>query len=184
VRLARVLPGGTELGVMVAAGSAEAPRYAATATHVIGQQLELHGEVLSHRHDGVRTLSASAGVQYTFTAGLNLVVEYHRNGYGLTDEMWRDVRAGRRPAGGSISRKNAAFVRLARAGNDLTLSPEAIIIANIDDASWTVVPSVTWTPQRRLQVYVRGTRLVGGRTSLAGFAPTTTTFTAGAVVRF
>ena len=184
MRFARVLPGGTELGIIAAAGSEGAPRYAATTTHVIGRRLELHGELLSHSTDDGRTISASAGLQYTFPAGLNVVVEYHRNGRGLTDGQWREVRSGHRPVEGSISRRNAAFLRVARAGSDLALSPEVIVIANRDDGSWTLVPSMTWSPQHRLQIYARATRLVGGRTSLAGFAPTSTTLTVGGAVRF
>ncbi|HVL68351.1 MAG TPA: hypothetical protein VM364_13895 [Vicinamibacterales bacterium] len=175
---------GLELAAIATAGPGKAPRQAATVTHVIGQQLEWHGEVLIEEHEGAPRVSAAAGIQYTFAAGLNVVVEYHHHGRGLDAAAWNDVLAGRRPAGPRPSRRNAVFVRLAHAATDSRIVPEMIVIAGADDRSWTLVPSVTWTPHRRVQAHVRATRLTGPPRSIAAMAPFSTTLTAGAAVRF
>jgi hypothetical protein len=173
----------------VSAPSGRAPAWGGTVTHVIGQRLEWHAELLVHARtapaaDGGRGLSAVAGLQYTFDAGVNVVLEYHRNGHGLGDEEWDAVLIGARSPGQSPSRQHRLFVRAARPGPDHSLSPELIVVAGLDERSWTVVPALTWTPVSRVQVYGRITRLLGEARSVAAFAPWSTAVTAGATLRF
>lgn len=183
-RLSTIAPGGLEIALIGAAGPDRSPQYAATITHVIGQRLEWHAETLVHEDAAERVISGTAGLQYTFTAGLNVVVEYHRNARGLNDEEWNDVLSGRRSPGARPGRENFLFLRAARAGADVRISPELIVIAGLDDNSWTLLPSVTWTPHRHVQAHVRVTRLAGPKRSVAGAAPFSTSMTAGASVRF
>jgi hypothetical protein len=111
-------------------------------------------------------MSAVAGVQYTFQAGLNVVLEYHRDGLGL---------------GG---RQESLFVRAAGSGAETRLAPEIILIAGLNDGSRTVVPGIGWTPVPRLRIHARATRLFGGRRSIARLAPWSTALALGATVRF
>ena len=199
-RLRAVVGNGFEVALIGAASSGERPSLGGNITHVIGQQLEWHGELVihdepsaaagGHRPSGEpdagrdRTFSAVGGLQYTFAAGVNLVLEYHRNGRGLDDRSWEAVMRGERDPGPAPARRQFMFVRGARAGADRTLAPEIIVIAGLDDGAWTFVPALTWTLHQRLQLLVRGVRLFGGRQSIAGLAPWSTSVTVGAAARF
>jgi len=170
-RVRTVARGGLELALIASASPGAGPSWGGTMTHVVGQQLEWHAEVLAldaRRASATdrRAISAVAGVQYTFRAGVNVVLEYHRNALA--------------PQGP----RTAVFVRAAGSRADSTLAPEIILIAGLTDGSRTVVPGVTWTPARRLGIYARATRLFGGPRSMARLAPWSTAFTLGANVRF
>jgi hypothetical protein len=75
-------------------------------------------------------------------------------------------------------------LRAARAAGNVRVEPEVIVIASIDDNSWTIVPAVSWIPRRHLQLYLRAVRLAGGSRSVAGAAPFAATVTAGVSARF
>ena len=183
-RLSTVTRGGVELALIAAAGPGRRPEYGGTLTHVVGDRLEWHTEALLHEDLGARVISATAGLQYTFPAGVNLVVEYHRNGRGLNGPEWNAVLNRQRSPGERPSRQNFLFLRAARTAADQKVSPELIVITGIDDNGWTIVPSVTWTPHRHIQMHMRVTRLAGSSRSIARAAPFATLMTAGATVRF
>ena len=184
VRVGTLLNGGVEIGLIASASRAAAPQFAATVTHVIGDHLEWHAEALVHSHEGRRTASAAIGAQYTFETGLNVVVEYHRNGRGLDDEDWQDVLSGRRSPGSRPARQHTLFFRAAAADADARLAPELIAIANLDDGGWTIVPALGWRFGDRVTIHARALRLTGDSRALAGTAPFTTQITSGVTVRF
>jgi hypothetical protein len=142
------------------------PAWGGTVTHVVGQRLEWHAEVIEQDAMNGRAISAVAGAQYTFRAGVNVVLEYHRKPRELD------------------GRHESLFVRAARSGAETTLAPEIILIAGLNDGSRTLVPGVTWTPVARLPIYARATYLFGGRRSIARLAPWSTAVTFGAALRF
>ncbi len=174
-RLRTVLSGGVEVALIASAAPGAAPSWGGTITHVIGQQLEWHAEVIAQdarntravsAAAGARRMSAAAGAQYTFLNGMNVVLEYHRNGRALDGHQ------------------QSLFMRAARSIGEAGLSPEVILIAGLDDGSRTVVPGITWTPTGRVQLHARATRLFGGHQSIAHLAPWSTSLTAGATLRF
>jgi hypothetical protein len=166
-RVRTVAAGGLEVALIASAAPGAGPSWGGTVTHVVGQQLEWHAEVIEQDAKETRAISAVAGVQYTFQDGLNVILEYHRNGRGLD------------------GRQESLFVRAALPGGaETTLAPELILIAGLNDGSRTLVPGLTWTPAARVQVHARGTYLFGGRRSIARLAPWTTAFTIGATLRF
>jgi hypothetical protein len=183
-RLSTVVGGGLEIAAIGAAIKGRRPSLAATLTHVVGQQLEWHVDAAFEDHEHGRALTAAAGVQYTFTQGVNIVVEYHRDGRGFNDAGWNEVLAGRRSPGERPTRQNSLFTRVARASADAAIIPELIVIAGLDDGGWTVVPSVAWTAHRRVQAHVRATWLVGPTRAVVSLTPFSTSVTAGAVLRF
>jgi hypothetical protein len=164
-RLRTVLPGGVEVALIGSTAPEAGRSLGGTVTHVIGQGLEWHAEVIDQDRRSVRAISAAAGVQYTFRNGTNVVVEYHRNGLGLE------------------GRRQSVFVRVGRS-SDAGLAPDVILVAGLDDGSRTLVPGITWTPHARLQLHARATRLFGGARSIARLAPWSTSLTLGATVRF
>lgn len=166
LRLRTVLSGGVEVAIIASAAPGAGPCWAGTITHVVGQQLEWHAEVIEQDARGSRAVSAVAGVQYTFLNGMNVVVEYHRNGRGLD------------------GRRQSLFMRAARSIADAGLAPEVILIAGLEDGSRTVVPGITWTPTGRVQLHARATRLLGGPRSIARLAPWSTSLSLGATLRF
>jgi hypothetical protein len=165
-RLRTVLSGGVEVAVIASAAPGSGPSWGGTITHVVGQQLEWHAEAIQQDAQGSRAVSAAAGVQYTFLNGMNVVLEYHRNG--------------RSPDG----RRQSLFMRAARSVTDAGVAPEVILIAGLDDGSCTVAPGITWAPHVRLQLHAHATRLLGGPRSIARLAPWSTSFTFGATLRF
>jgi hypothetical protein len=175
-----------ELALIGSASSGRRGTAGANVTHVIGQQLEWHAELLWHDSplSGDRVVSAVAGAQYTFRSGVNMIVEYHRNGAGLNQRAWDAVLRGERNPGLAPSRRQFLFVRTARASADHAMAPELIVIAGLDDGGWTLVPAMTWTFQSGASVYVRATHLAGGRRTVVGLAPWSTAVTVGAVARF
>lgn len=183
-RARTVLPGGVEVALIASAASGTRPSWGGTITHVIGQQLEWHAEVVEQQAKDSRAISAVAGVQYTFRAGVNVVLEYHRNGRGLDDAEWAALLRGDRAPGSTPGRRQFVFMRAARSVANAALAPELIAIAGLDDGSLTLVPGLTWMPADRMQIHTRATRLVGGRRSIAGLAPWTTSLAIGATMRF
>jgi hypothetical protein len=183
-RARTVLPGGVEVAVIGSAAAGKRPSWGGTITHVVGQQLEWHAEILEQEAKESRAISAVAGVQYTFHAGINVVLEYHRNGRGLDDAEWAATLRGSRAPGASPSRQQFVFMRAARSVPNAAIAPELIVISGLDDGSLTFVPGLTWMPAGRMQIHARVTRLVGGRRSTAGLAPWTTSLALGATLRF
>jgi hypothetical protein len=185
VRLRTVI-GGVEVALIASASEDTRPSSGVNVTHVIGQRLEWHAELLAHdRAPGSgRTISGVAGLQYTFAAGANIVVEYHRNGRGLSGAEWTAVTRGERAPGAFVARRQALFIRAVRTDADDGVVPELIVIANLDDGGWTVVPAITWTAHSRIQLYARSTHLAGGPRSIAAFSPWSTALTIGATARF
>jgi hypothetical protein len=185
-RLRTVVGPGVEIALIAAASRRRRASYGGNVTHVLGQQLEWHGELLVH--DGVdgagRTYSAAAGVQYTFTAGANIIVEYHRNGRGLTEDRWNAVLRGERAPGAAPARRQFLFFRVANAAAASRLAPELIAVAGLDDGGWTLAPGITWTAHAHVQLYTRATRLLGPRRSIVRNAPWNAALTIGASVRY
>jgi hypothetical protein len=183
-RARTVLPGGVEVALIASAAEGTRPSWGGTITHVVGQRLEWHAEIVEQQAKDARAISAVAGAQYTFRAGVNVVLEYHRNGRGLDDAEWMATLRGSRPSGPMPGRQQFVFMRVARTVPNAALAPELIVISGLDDGSLTLVPGLTWMPAASLQVHARGTRLAGGRRSLAGLAPWTTSLAIGATLRF
>jgi hypothetical protein len=176
VRVRTVAAGGFEVALIASAAPGAGPSWGGTLTHVVGQRLEWHAEVVEQDAAKGRAISAVAGMQYTFQAGVNVVLEYHRNG-----RLRQGVGVQGRELGG---RHESLFVRAARSGAETTLAPEVILIAGLNDGSRTLVSGVTWTPIAHLPVYARATYLFGGRRSIARLAPWSSSFTVGATLRF
>lgn len=190
-RVRTVVPGGLEVALIGSAAPGRGMSVGGNVTHVVGQRLEWHGELLVHNSPVVqplepasgeavapsgrtadtnraRTVSAVAGFQYTLP-GANVVMEYHRH------------RTDGEP-GGPVG--NVLFLRAARAGADVRIAPELILIRAMDDRAWTTVAGLGWTVRQRVELNARATHLSGPRTSRAGLAPVSATLSLGATVRF
>ena len=185
-RMRTVLPRGFEISLVVVAAPGLRPSGGISTTHVVGQRLEWHGEVLIH--DGAATqgngaaagggapgnsssntgrqrgVSAVAGFQYTLP-GVNVVMEYHRQHAAEADD-------------------DRLFMRAARAGADVTLAPELILVRGLRDGSWTTVAGLAWRASARIEPYARALHLAGRRASRAGLAPVSTTLSVGVTAKF
>ena len=139
---------GIEFALIAGVDSGHAPSWGANATHVIGDRLEVHGEILSHQidPDRPRALSTLIGGQYTFTAGPNVVLEYYRS-------------AGR----------DFAFARVSRGPGDTLLSPEMLLLVDLEARHYSIVPSLGFSVADHVHAYVRAivdvTRRAGGLTT-------------------
>jgi hypothetical protein len=193
-RVRTVLPGGVEVALIGSAAPGRRMSVGGNVTHVVGQRLEWHADLLVHDTPGgqlgngfravtgdvtaptleprdssvARDVSAVVGFQYTLPA-VNVVMEYHRQKTGASPGA---------PLG------NLLFLRAARAGADVRLAPELIVIRSIDDGAWTTVAGLAWTVRRRVDVYARATHLAGPRTSRNGMAPVSVMLLLGSTVRF
>jgi hypothetical protein len=126
---------GVEMALIAAVDRAAAPAWGANFTHVIGDRLEWHGEVLARGEPGTRRRATSAliGGQYTIASAANVVLEYHRaQGAGFL------------------------FARISRGQGDLVFSPDVIVIHGIDTGETSVVPTVALVIGERAQLYARG----------------------------
>ena len=160
MRARGILPGGLEVSAIGAVTPDGRGSGGASFTHVLGQRLEWHGEFMAGR-----TVSAAAGLQYT-ASGLNVVFEYHR--HGAQSNATRPV--------------HNAFIRAARAGQNLRIAPELIVIRSLDNRSITTVAGIGLNVRSRFQVYARAT-LSTLRNPGRPFVGTEL-FNAGAVIRF
>jgi hypothetical protein len=96
----RTTVGGVELAAVASAADGRRASFGGNFTHVVGRRLEYHGELLVHDdespwrpllapHDApARHVSALLGCQYTFNPGINAIVEYYRDGNGLSAALW------------------------------------------------------------------------------------------------
>jgi hypothetical protein len=172
----RWVAGGVEMALVTAVAPARPSAWGGSFTHVPGSRLEWHGEFLSHAavppigrtasHDERRVTSALLGFQYSFSNGVNAVVEYYRAGSAPAPE--RDM----------------LFVRTSRGLPGSTMSPELMVLINLRDGGVAVVPSLVWRAAARLELSVRAVRLAGSTRSIFGTAPVLGTVTVGATVRF
>jgi hypothetical protein len=97
---------GVELAGVASAADNQRVSLGANFTHVVGRQLEYHGELLMHDdesawrrmlapHDGrPRRVSGLIGFQYTFNLGLNAIAEYYHDGNGLSSQLWSRLMDG------------------------------------------------------------------------------------------
>lgn len=216
---------GLEVALVGAAAARRRPSWGANVSHVIGDRLEWHGELLSREDRSVwravlspefvpgrgRTIDALAGMQYTFSAGTNLVLEYYRDGNGLTSAQWDRLvaaavlRRDRFSAEPSASSANLAavpvstgtmspagrpgghdflFTRLSAGSVNATFSPDLIVILGLNDGGVVLVPTFSWAIRTHVQTYARAVVLTGAGRSASGSAPVTATITVGVAVRF
>ncbi len=157
-------------------------RQGVSLARVIGDALEIHGEV-SRRH-------ALAGVQYTFRHNVNVVAEVYRSGEGLTRSGWEEVRqlaqrdlreANRRFAPLQMAR-NYAFVRL-----DVPFAKydvETIAITNLRDASSILRLTLTRKLLSNVSAYLIDTEFLGGSGSELSYVQIKRAVTAGARLYF
>jgi len=164
-RVRTILPGGLEIAFIGAAEPGHGVSGGFNVTHVVGQRLEWHGELLVQDHP--HAVRALAGFQYTL-AGLNLVIEYHR--LGITG-----------PHGEQLSN---LFMRVARAGADLKIVPEWIVIRALNDGTWTMVAGLGWNVRRHFEINARLLQPSRAHSPQPGPSPVSTTISTGATIRF
>ena len=211
---ARTTLAGVEMALVASAADTRRVSFGGNFTHVIGKQLEYHGELLVHDDDSIwrqrlapfepgtrpRRVSAVLGMQYTFDrAGMNAVVEFYRDGNGLSSALWSRLMDGIASApaaaaaasssasGGTLTRptrRDFLFLRGARANTDGIIQPEMLTLIGLDDGGVTLVPTLRFVPTRHFQYYVRGLVLTGPARSADGSAPTSSTISAGLTVVF
>lgn len=207
----RTSVGGVEFAFVAAGTEAHGPAWGANFTHVVGSQLEWHGELLVHEaasawrrilrpdRSANRSVSGLIGLQYTFTAGLNVVLEYYRDAQGLDAESWERLVAGARtlrerdaavrPVTGPSTaarpwRRDFLFVRAARATADPRFAPEVIAIAGLEDGGLTLVPALTVSVGGRVQLYARAVHPTGAPGSASATAPLKASLATGLSLRF
>ncbi len=204
---------GVEVAGVASAADNQRLSVGANFTHVVGRQLEYHGELLLHDDQSTwrerlaphepreRRVSGLLGFQYTFDLGLNTIVEYYHDGNGLTSTMWSRLFDGALDAqrehaalpalaaagAGTLNRptrQNFLFLRGSRANTDGIILPDLITLVSLDDGGLTLVPTLRLAPTRHLQLYVRALLLTGRSRSAEGSAPVASTISTGLTVLF
>lgn len=214
----RTTVGGVDVAAVASVADDRAAAFGANFTHVAGRQLEYHGEVLTHdissawrrvldaSRSPTRTVSALVGMQYTFQAGMNVVVEYYRDGNGLNTPLWNQLvdavltrRAQTALMGSSgeganeesavlpserPTRQHFVYGRVSRANGDALIVPELLTLVGLEDGGMTLVSAVSLTVNQHVQPYVRVVGLFGPARSPAGSATTRAVVSGGMTVRF
>jgi hypothetical protein len=202
---------GVEVAGVASAADHQRMSFGANFTHVVGRQLEYHGELLFHDDQSTwrerlapqdgrpRRVSGLIGMQYTFDLGVNAIAEYYHDGNGLSSTLWSRLVDGALNAQRQASALSAAattgtlnrptrqdflFLRGSRANTDGIVLPDLIAIVSLDDSGLTLVPTLRIAPERHLQVYVRGLVLTGRSRSADGSAPLASTISTGITVMF
>jgi hypothetical protein len=222
-------------------GLNQGSRYGGNATYVLGQALELHGEFIAQRssplsyplaitrtdpnvtftyppyallkeNDGGIYCKSLIGVNYTFPSGWNLIVEYYRDGQGLSsverrrfdsfvlyNEGQQRLLAGEDsiitlPAANllwtlqGISGFNRAqdylFARISRDRIARKWSFENMAIFSFRDGSSIWIPQASYDFSGRIGIYLRYTYYVGKRNSEFGSLPFRSTLNLGLALRF
>jgi hypothetical protein len=130
-----------------------------SAARVIGDALEIHGEIARRR--------VLVGAQYTFPRNVNVIAEIYRNGDGLTSREWTsftdlattDIRAANRAYAPLQMARNYSFVRVSApiGRNDI----ELIAITNLRDRSSIARASVTRKLTSSISAYIIDTEFLG-----------------------
>jgi hypothetical protein len=125
---------------------------------------------------------------------VNTVVEYYRDGNGLSSVLWTRLMdfataapATPTAAGGTLTRptrRDFLFLRGARVNTNGIFQPEMLTLIGLDDGGVTLVPTLRIVPTTHFQYYVRGLVLTGPARSADGSAPTASTISAGLTVVF
>jgi hypothetical protein len=223
-------------------GQGTANRYGANATYVAGQALELHAEYIAQRgarllyplaiaqsdpritfpsppyaplkeHDDDIYSRGLIGANYTFPSGWNLVVEYYRDGQGLSEfererfdtyvlynEEQHRLLVGPDPSQITLPAANLLwtlqgltgfsrardyfFARIARDRLVQKWSLESIAIFSLRDGSSIWIPQVSYDFNERVGTYVRYTYYAGGRMTEFGSLPWRWTCNLGLALRF
>jgi len=223
-------------------GPGTANRYGANATYVAGQALELHAEYVAQRgsrlpyplaielsnprvtftsppyaplkeHDNGIYSRALVGANYTFPSGWNLVVEYYRDGQGLSEleharfdtyvgynEEQHRLLAGTDPSqitlpaanllwtlqgvGGFSRARDYFFARVARDRMAQKWNLENIAIFSLRDGSSIWIPQISYDFSERFGTYLRYTHYAGGRMTEFGSLPWRWTCNLGLALRF
>jgi hypothetical protein len=156
---ARTTIAGVEMALVASAADTRRVSFGGNFTHVVGRQLEYHGELLVHDDESTwrqrlapreargRRVSAVLGMQYTFDLGLNAIVEYYRDGNGLSPALWSRLMDGVTAAGASTATTTSAA------------SAAASAAATAASGSPAAAPGGTLSrPTRRDFLFIRGTR--------------------------
>jgi hypothetical protein len=136
-------------------------RQGVAVARVIGNALELHGELARRR--------AVAGGQYTFRNNVNVVAEVYRDGSGPTASDWQAFRLAAQGNLASANRayqplqmgRNYGFLRVDWPSADQKFDAELIAITSLRDGSVLARLTLTRKLRGNVSAYVIDTELAG-----------------------
>jgi hypothetical protein len=136
-----------------------------------GTNLEVHAEWA--RVNEPQSTSWLLGLRYLTERETTWIVEYYRNGAGLTEDQFRA-----RPVGRPNPMRNYLYVRASQKEpfDILYFTPSATVIANADDGSYALIGELLYTGFKDIELRLRAAANRGDRLTEFGEKPVETRY--------
>jgi hypothetical protein len=141
-------------------------RFGFDVSRNFGTQLELHAEWA--RVTEPESTSWLLGLRYLTERETTWIVEYYRNGVGLTEAQYRA-----RPVGGPTVMREYLYLRVSQKEpfDILYFAPSAFTIVNLDDGSFSLVGELAYTGFKDVELRLRAAANRGERLTEFGEKP-------------
>ncbi|MEX0961071.1 MAG: hypothetical protein WDZ63_17475 [Burkholderiales bacterium] len=141
-------------------------RFGFDVSRNFGTQLEVHAEWA--RVSEPQTTSHLLGLRYLTERETTWIVEYYRNGAGITEAQFRT-----RPVGGPNPMRNYLYVRASQKEpfDILYFTPSATVIANLDDGSYSLIGDLMYAGFDNIELRLRAAFNRGERLTEFGERP-------------
>jgi hypothetical protein len=141
-------------------------RYGFDVSRNFGTNLEVHGEWA--RVSEPESTSYLLGLRYLTERETTWIVEYYRNGAGVTEDQFRA-----RPVGRPNPMRNYLYLRASQKEpfDILYFTPSATVIANLDDGSYSLIGELMYTGFENVELRLRAAFNRGERLTEFGEKP-------------
>lgn len=141
-------------------------RYGFDVSRNFGTNLEVHAEWA--RVSEPESTSYLLGMRYLTERETTWIVEYYRNGAGLTEDQFRA-----RPVGRPNPMRNYLYVRASQKEpfDILYFTPSGTVIANLDDGSYSLIGELAYTGFKDFELRLRAAANRGERLTEFGEKP-------------
>ena len=163
----------TDLDFLWLGQGSRSARYGFDVSRNFGTQLEMHGEWARIREPGAT--SYLLGLRYLTERETTWIVEYYRNGAGLTEAQFHQLLQSPQPAlaGRPNPMRNYLYLRASQKEpfDILYFTPSATAIVNLDDNSASIIGELLYTGFANLELRLRAAANRGDRLTEFGEKP-------------
>jgi len=156
----------TDIDVLWLGEGGRSARIGFDASRNFGANLELHAEWARVSEPG--STSTLLGMRYLTERDTTWILEYYRNGAGLTEDQFRA-----RPVGRPNPMRNYLYLRASRKEpfDILYFTPSATTIVNLDDGSYALIGELLYAGFKDVELRLRAAANRGARRTEFGEKP-------------